>query len=427
MAALRRNPFTDALAGFNYRVWVAGAFVSNVGTWVQRTAQDWLVLTGLTHGRASAVGLVMALQFGPQLVLLPWTGLAADRLDRRRLLMGTQAAMGLLSLGLGILVAARVAQLWEVDGFALLFGIAAAFDAPVRQVFVSELVGDERLPGAVALNSFSFNAGRMVGPAAAGLLIGAVGAGWAFLFNGLSFGGVLLSLCSLRRGELHPQARAQRGPGSLLDGLRTVRARPDLTAMLLMLFLLGTFGLNFAIFTSTMAANVFHTGARGFGMLSSVMAAGTMAGALLGGVVGGGGRTGGAPAWGRLAVVTAAFGLAGVSAALSQGYWWFAGSLVVLGAASLVFITVTNSAMQLGVEPVLRGRVMALRLAVLVGGTPVGAPIVAAVADGLGPRAALGVGAASGFAAAAVAWRMRSWERFRSPRPELARRVDGGV
>ncbi len=175
----------------NYRLWAAGAFVSNVGTWVQRTAQSWLVFTELTHHNASAIGAVMALQFGPQLLLLPWTGFAADHLNQRKLLMATQATMGGLALALGLLTATGVVQLWHVYIFAFLFGCAAAFDAPVRQTFVAELVGDADLPNAVGLNSTSFNAARMIGPAIAGGVIATWGTGTAFLFNGASFAAVL--------------------------------------------------------------------------------------------------------------------------------------------------------------------------------------------------------------------------------------------
>ncbi len=270
-----------SLRRFNYRVWAIGSLVSNIGTWIQRTAQDWLVLTQLTHHDASAVGTVMALQFGPQLLLLPWTGYAADRFDQRKLLMATQALMGALALVLGVLTVTGAVRLEHVYVFAFLFGCASAFDAPVRQTFVAELVGDRELANAVALNSTSFNAARMVGPAAAGFLIASVGTGWAFLANGLSFFAVLASLSRLREDELRTNVRASRSRGSLLDGFRYVWRRPDLTAILVMLFLIGTFGLNFQLFISTMAASVFHVDARGFGFLSSMMAVGTISGALL--------------------------------------------------------------------------------------------------------------------------------------------------
>src|SRR5579871_2601223 len=214
-----------SLRGFNYRVWVTGAFVSNVGTWIQRTAQDWLVFTQLTHHDASAVGLVMALQFAPQLLLLPWTGFAADHFNQRQLLIATQATMGALALALGILTVTGAVQLWHVYVFAFLFGSAAAFDAPVRQVFVGQLVGDADLGNAVALNSTSFNAARMIGPAVSGMVIAAVGTGWAFLINGASFGAVLASLALLRRSELRPSPRAARTKGSFAEGFRYVWRR----------------------------------------------------------------------------------------------------------------------------------------------------------------------------------------------------------
>jgi MFS family permease len=242
-----------ALSNFNYRVWAAGALVSNIGTWMQRVAQDWLVLTQLTHHDASAVGIVMSLQFAPQLLLVPWTGLAADRFNQRKLLMLTQTVMGVLALVLSVLTIEGIIRLWHVYLFAFLFGCAAALDAPVRQTFVAELVGDEHLPNAVALNSTSFNAARMIGPAVAGIMIAKVGTGWAFLINGISFAAVLISMSLFRVSELQPSVRARRAPGGFMEGFRYVWGRPDLRAIMVMLFLIGTFGLNFPIFTSTMA------------------------------------------------------------------------------------------------------------------------------------------------------------------------------
>ncbi|WP_026606868.1 MFS transporter [Methylocapsa acidiphila] len=394
-----KAPFSGvlrSLRGFNFRIWAAGAFISNVGTWMQRTAQNWLVFTQLTHHDASAVGLVMALQFGPQLLLLPWTGFAADHFNQRKLLVATQAAMGGLALALGALTIANVVQLWHVYIFAFLFGSAAAFDAPVRQTFVAELVGDEDLHNAVALNSTSFNAAQMIGPAVAGVVIAGIGTGWAFLINGVSFAAVLISLAFLRVAELHPNARAPRAKGSFTEGFRYVWGRPDLKAILVMLFLIGTFGLNFPIFVSTMAVSVFHADARGYGLLSSIMAIGTVAGALLGA-----GRD--RPRFGLLLIGAGVFGLGCTLAALASGYWFFAGALAIIGASALTFTNTTNSLMQLSTEPVMRGRVMALRVGIALGGTPIGAPLVGWVADDFGPRWALGVGAASGFAAAIVA------------------------
>jgi len=278
-----KNPVAGtfrSLRSFNFRLWTAGALVSNIGTWMQRVAQDWLVLTQLTHHDASALGIVIGLQFAPLLLLLPWTGSAADRLNQRKLLMATQASMGVLALIQGVLTVAGMIQLWHVYVLAFLSGSALALDAPVRQTFVAEMVGDEDLPNAVALNSMSFNSAQMIGPAVAGFLIADVGIGWAFLLNGVSFAAVLISMAFFRRSELRANARAHRAAGGFIEGLQYVWKRPDLGAILLMLFLIGTFGFNFPIFISTMAVNVFHTDARGFGLLSSLMAAGTLSGSL---------------------------------------------------------------------------------------------------------------------------------------------------
>jgi MFS family permease len=390
-----------SLANFNYRVWAAGALVSNVGTWMQRTAQDWHVLTQLTRNNATALGFVMALQYGPHLLLLPWTGFAADRLNRRKLLIGTQAALGVLALGLGVLTVAGIVQLWHVYLFAFLLGCVSALDAPARHTFVSELVGEEDLANAVALNSTSFNAARMIGPAVAGGLIAGVGTGWVFLINALSFAAVLGSLFFLRVGALHSSHEAGRARGGLAAGFHYVWRRPDLMAVLIMLFLIGTFGLNFPIFISTMAVKVFHGGAAQYGLLTSTMAIGTVTGALLAA-----GRD--KPNMRTLLAGAAIFGAGCTLAAVAPNYALFGLALVIVGVAALTFTNSTNSLLQITTEPAMRGRVMAIRLAIALGGTPIGAPIVGWVADTWGPRWALGVGAASGFAAAGVALRYRA-------------------
>lgn len=384
-----------SLKAFNYRVWAIGSLASNVGTWMQRTAQDWLVLAELTDHSATAVGIVMGLQFGPQLLLLPWTGYAADHFDRRKLLIATQAASGLLALVLGLLVVTGLAQLWHVYGLAFLSGCVNAVDGPARQTFVSDLVGDDDLSNAVALNSASINVAQMVGPAVAGVLISVAGSGWAFLINAASFGAVLVSLGFLRVVELHPNARAGRARGSLVEGFRYVRSRPDLMAVLWMLFLIGTFGLEFPIFISIMSTGVFRGGADQYGLLTSVMALGTLAGALLA-------ARREQPRFGLLPITAAIFGVGFAFAAIAPNVWLFGAALVVVGISVLTFANSTSSLMQLSTEPVMRGRVMALRLAIGVGATPIGAPIVGWVADAFGPRWALSVGAASGFAAAIV-------------------------
>jgi MFS family permease len=385
-----------SLRSHNYRLWAGGALVSNLGTWMQRIGQDWLVLTVLTDHSATAVGTVMALQFGPSLLLLPLSGHAADHVDRRRLLVWTQAAAGLVALGLGLVTLAGVVQLWHVYGFALLLGCITAFDAPARQAFVSDLVRDESLANAVALNSASFNAARMVGPAIAGVLIAAVGEGWLFLINAASYGAVLASLWWLRVHELHTEPRPPRTRGSLMAGLRYVGQRPDLVAVLVMLALIGTFGFNFAIFISTMSVTVFGGGASLYGLLTSSMAVGTMCGALL---------SARRPAPGMVLMGASAgvFGVAAALAALMPGPVPFAIVLFFVGLAALTFMTASNSMMQLTTDRAMRGRVLALRIAVVMGGTPLGAPLVGWVADHYGARWALGLGALSGIAAAGVA------------------------
>jgi MFS family permease len=384
-----------SLRNFNYRAWAIGALVSNVGTWMQRTAQDWLVLTQLTDRNATSVGVVMALQFGPQVVLLPFTGYAADHFDLRKILFATQAAMAVLALGLGIFTITGVVQLWHVYAFALGLGCVTAFDAPARQAFVSELVPEEDLSNAVALNSTSFNGARLVGPAVAGALIGPIGTGGVFLANAASFAAVLGALLVLRPGELR-RANRPRKRGNLAEGFRYVAARPDLKSILLMLFLIGTFGLNFPIFISTMAVSVFHKGAGQFGLLTSIMAVGSVAGALLSAA-----RT--KPNITLLLAGAACFGAGFVLAALMPSYGLFGVALALIGVAAQTFTTTANSTIQLATEPAMRGRVMAILLAIALGGTPIGAPIVGWVADTFGPRAALGIGAAAGFGAALVA------------------------
>lgn len=382
-----------ALGGYNYRVWACGALVSNMGTWMQRIAQDWIVLTQLTRNNATAVGVVMALQFGPQLLLLPLTGYAADRFDRRKLLIATQAAMGALALGLGLLTVTGNVRLWQVDLFALLLGCVSAFDSPARQTFVSDLVGETDLANAVALNSISFNAARMMGPAVAGILIASVGVGWVFLVNAASFSAVLCSLCLLRVEELHRGDRAARTRGGLADGFRYIRKRPDLMAVMIMLFLVCTVGVNFPIFIAAMSVTVFHAGASQFGLLTSSMALGALAGALLS-------ARQETPRFTRLTAGAALLGAGLALASVLPNFWLFGLALLMIGMAAQTFTTSTISLVQLSTDPGMRGRVMAILMAVALGGTPVGAPVTGWVADTFGPRAALCLGAASGFAAA---------------------------
>lgn len=396
-----------SLSGVNYRIWFAGALVSNIGTWMQRTAQDWIVLTELTDYNATAVGITMALQFAPQLLLMPWSGLIADRFNRRKLLILTQTLMGLLALGLGIITVTGVVQLWHVYLFALGLGVVAAIDAPARQTFVSELVSDDDLSNAVALNSASFNGARMIGPAVAGLLTVVVGAGWVFMINAVTFAVTVFAMTLLRTAKLRGQPRAGRERGQLMAGFHYAWRRPDIVVVLITVFLVGTFGFNFAIFTSTMVTVEFGMGATEFGLLSSIMAIGSVVGALLAArrsrprlrlVVGG----------------AAVFGLACAIAAVMPNYATFAISLALVGLASITLMTTANAYVQTTTSPVMRGRVMALYMAIFAGGTPLGAPLVGWVADQYGPRWALGVAALSGIlAAGAVLFWMVKYRQLR--------------
>jgi MFS family permease len=389
-----KNTFRS-LKNPSYRIWAIGAFLSNIGTWMQRTAQGWMVLTELTHNNATAVGVVMALQFGPQILLVPVTGFVADHFDRQRLVFITQAMMAALALGLGLLTVTGLIQLWQVYIFALLLGCVTAFDTPARQTFVTELVDQTDLPNAVALNSTSFNAARMIGPAVAGGLIASVGSGWVFIINAASFAAVLCSLCFLRTAEIQAKRNAARTSQGFVEGLRYIAKRPDLRAILLMVFWIGTFGLNFPIFISAMAATVFHAGAHQFGLLTSMMAIGSVTGALLAA-----GRTN--PGINLLLGSAVCFGFGCALAAIMPSYWFFGIALIGVGISVQTFTTTANSVLQLSTEPFMRGRIIALFMAIALGTTPIGAPIVGWIADRFGARWALGIGAASGFAAALV-------------------------
>ena len=422
-----------SLAVWNYRVWFAGSLASNVGTWMQRTAQSWIVLTELTDHDATALGIVTGLQFGPQLLLAPYAGVLADRFPKRRVLACTQVAMGLLALALGLIITLGVAELWHVYLFALLLGVAASFDAPARQGLVAELVEPELLSNAVALNSTSFNGARLVGPAVAGVLTVWIGSGPVFLVNAATFAATLWALGAMRAEELRSPPRAPRGPGQLREGLRYVAGRGDLVAILVAMFLLSTFGLNFPVFTATMSTMAFDRDADAFGLLNSVIAIGSVAGALVA-------ARRDRP---RFRVLVASLALFGVScgvAALAPDYWTFAIALVPVGFTAISSLNTANALVQGSTEPTMRGRVMALYLAVLLGGAPVGGPLLGWLVEIVGPRGALAIGGASGVIASVVAvailrqagvvrWRDFPWLRRRTTRdattaPALDPRTD---
>jgi MFS family permease len=384
-----------SLGIYNFRLFFIGAFVSNVGTWMQRTAQDWIVLTKLTNHDAAAVGITLALQFGPVLLLMPIAGLVADRFNRRHMLFITQSLMGILGLGLGLIVVTNVATLGEVYAFAFALGVVSAIDAPVRQTFVSEIVDEKQIPNAVALNSASFNSARLVGPGVAGVLIAVIGSGWVFLINAASFAATLLALALMHKAELRDANRPPRKRGQIREGWRYVGSRPDIVVVLIMMSLVGTFGMNFPIFTSTMAL-AFHQGANGYGLLSSVMAIGSVLGALAA-------ARREKPRIVVIGLAALGFGLSMLASAIMPSYWSFAVVLIVVGLSALTMMTSANAYVQTTTAPHMRGRVMALYMAIFAGTTPLGAPLVGWIANVAGPRWAIGVGAVSGLAAAAVA------------------------
>lgn len=402
----------------NYRIWFFGALVANVGTWMQRIAQDWLVLTELTDNSGFAVGIVTALQFVPSVFLTPLAGVLADRFDPRKLLIVTQAALGALAAILGVLVLGGHAELWHVYVLALALGVASAFDAPARQVFVSELVPPERLGNAVGLNSASFNAARLIGPGIAGLAIAAIGTGWVFVVNAISFAATIGAMLLMRTSELQHLERSPRGRGQLRAGVRYVRRRSDIVVILAVLFVVAALGLNFQLTSAVMATEVFGKAADGYGILGSVLAIGSLAGALM--------------AARRVRprvrlVLGAAFGF-GVSStlmALAPTYELFALATIPVGFFSLTMITAANTAIQLSTDPEMRGRVMSLYVLVLFGATPVGSPVVGWVAEAWGGRWSILVGSISAMivAAAAAAWSRRRWgvevTYERRPRPHL--------
>lgn len=377
------SPTFRALSNRNYRLYAAGGVVSNTGTWMMRVAQDWLVLQVAVNG-GLALGITIGLQFLPILLLSPLAGLVADRMSKRRLLQITQTSMLLVSLVLGIVAVTGVAEVWHVYVLAFLFGVGSAFDAPARQSFVSEMVPADELTNAVGLNSVSFNFGRILGPALAGLLIGAFGSGaeatgWVMLLNAASYLAVIAALQKMDTSLLNTPAPVAKGKGLIRDGVRYVRNRPDLLLVLTVVGVAGTFGLNFQLTSALMATDVFGKGATEYGILGSTLAIGSLTGALL--------AARRPTSTSRLVVIAAvAFALAEIVAGLMPTYLTFLLWTPVLGLAALTMITAANATVQLAVSPEYRGRVMALYLMVFMGGTPIGAPIVGWVGETYGAR-----------------------------------------
>lgn len=275
-----------SLSNPNYRLWFMGAVISNIGTWLQRTAQDWIVIAELSDKNASAVGLVVFLQFAPQILLLPITGWTVDKFNRRKILIVTQVLMALLALALGVLVLSNAVVLWQVCVCAFLLGCVAAFDAPARQSFVSDIVNEKELSNAVSLNSLSFNAARLIGPAIAGLLIAWIGAGWVFLLNAISFIPMLTSLYRLRsrleeRENVVTVAVGATFTSNFFDGFRYIAKSRKMTSVVLMTFLICSFGMNFAVYLSSMTVHVFKGHSDQYGFLISIMAIGSISGAII--------------------------------------------------------------------------------------------------------------------------------------------------
>ncbi|GAA3505686.1 MFS transporter [Streptomyces prasinosporus] len=389
----RTSSMFSSLRIRNYRLFFLGQAVSNIGTWMQRIAQDWLVLS-LT-GSAAAVGITTALQFLPMLLFGLYGGVLVDRLRKRPTLLVTQSAMALTSLVLAVLTLTGHVEVWHIYVAAFALGLATVVDNPARQSFVSELVGPGQLQNAVSLNSANFQSARLVGPAVAGLLITGVGTGWAFLLNGLSFVAPLTGLLLMRARELHAVERAPRAKGQLREGLRYVAGRPDLLWPIVLTGFVGTFAFNFPVYLSAFADDVFHGGAGVYSLFNTLMAVGSLAGALLAA------RRGAARL--RLLVLAAlAFGALEVLAAGAPDLWMFALLMVPVGLFAMTVNVTTNTGIQMSTDPAVRGRVMALYMMVFLGGSPVGAPVVGWVTDTYGARAGLAAGGAVAMAAAAV-------------------------
>jgi MFS family permease len=383
------SPTFRSLSNANYRRYAAGSVVSNTGTWMQRVAQDWLILQ-LTGNSGAAIGITTGLQFLPFLLLSPVAGLAADRIPKRRLLQMTNVGMAAPALVLGLLAVTGQAQIWHVYILALLLGTAAAFDAPARQSFVSEIVDKDDLTNAVGLNSASFNAARVVGPAVAGVLIAALGGGvvatgWVILINAVSYAAPIFTLHTLDGGQLHTPKLSGRKPGQIRAGVSYVRHRPDLMLILAIVFFTGTFGLNFQITSALMATQVFHKGPTEYGLLGTFMAVGSLTGALI--------AARRERVRHRLVIGAALlFGAVEMVAGVMPTYTWFALMTPLLGITALTMITSANAFMQLNTDEGMRGRVMALYMMIFIGGTPLGAPLIGWVGQQYGARWTLLIG-----------------------------------
>ncbi|SDC61407.1 MFS transporter [Rhodococcus tukisamuensis] len=407
LADIRRDTFAS-LSNPNFRLYFGGQAVSMVGTWMQAVAQAWLVLQ-LT-GSGTALGFVVALQTLPVLLFGPYGGVVADRLDKRRLMIGLQAMMGALALVLGLLTVTHTVTLWQVYLLAFLLGMNNCFENPARQAFVLEMVGPADLRNAVSLNSVLVNAARAVGPAVAGIVIAAGGLGICFLLNALSFVAVVVSLVRLDVAALCPSPPVRRSPGQLREGLGYVGRTPELLIPLLMMALVGALAYEFQVVLPVLARETFGGGAEVYGFMTAAMGAGAVVGGLY---VAARGRTGVR----ALSTSAAVFGVLIAAAAFAPTLWLELAALAFVGAASVGFMATGNSTLQLGADPSMRGRVMALWSVAFLGSTPIGGPIAGFVAEEFGGRAALAMGAASCLVAAGLALLVARRRSAAAPEP----------
>jgi len=402
-----------ALAVPNYRRYYGGQAISLAGTWMQMTAQAWLVLT-LTHS-STALGVVIGLQTLPVLLLGPYGGVIADRVDKRRLMIILQSAMGVQALILGVLTVTGVVQYWQIGVLAALLGLNNAFENPARQSFMLEMVGPEHLRNAVSLNSVLVNTARVIGPAIAGILIATVGIGVCFLLNSASFAAVVASLIRMDRSALSPSTPTPRAKGQLREGLRYVRRTPDLAVPLLMMAVAGCLTYEFQVTLPVMATRGLHVGATGFGFMTAAMGLGAVAGGLL---VAARGKTG----LHALTLAATGFGGALALATVAPSLPLELAALALVGWGSISFMSMGNSTLQLTADPNMRGRVMSLWFVAFQGSTPIGGPVVGWLMAVAGARAGLGLATVTCLAVALGGLiALRSTPRITRPRP---RRTD---
>ncbi|MFC4002152.1 MFS transporter [Prauserella oleivorans] len=381
----------------NYRLFFSGQIISNVGTWMQRIAQDWLVFTLSGHDPV-ALGVAVALQFTPTLLLSLWAGVLADRADKRKLLIAIQTGTLVQAVVLGVLDLSGVAELWHVYLLCFVLGTLSALEVPTRQSFVAEMVGKDQVANAVALNSSIFNMARIVGPAVAGFAIVAVGEGWLFIANAVTTLAVIGGLAMMRAAELYREPGVARGKGQLREGLRYVRGRSDLVTVMALVFFVSTFGITFFTSLAVVAGNVFGTEADGYGMLSTLLAVGTFTGALASARRGSRRK----PTMRLLLVSAFALGVLEFATAFMPTYLAFGLALVPLGLATITFLNTANALVQTSVSPQMRGRVMGLYVLVLMGGNPLGGMMTGWMAETFGGRSPFYIGGAIAAVAAVV-------------------------